>query len=217
MAVTVGWIYGIVNPITNELRYIGQTVNFNKRKSEHLYRAKTLKSSWYLYNWLNSMLSNNIKPEFIIVDEVPIESLDYWEIFYISYFKSIGCNLTNYASGGNSRGGYNHTQEFKDYLSNKYKGRKPWNIGKKLSKEHKENISKNHKSPDKNLLYKWEVARSKQKVVQYSLNNEVIKEWDSAYEASKYLNINRKSIGNVLANRAKTAGKYKWRYKKKGE
>ena len=71
------------------------------------------------------MLSDNVKPEFIIIDEIPIESLDYWEIFYISYFKSIGCNLTNYASGGNSRGGYKHTQEFKDYLSNKYRSRKP--------------------------------------------------------------------------------------------
>ena len=42
MAVTVGWVYGIVDPITSELRYIGQTINYNKRKGEHLYRAKTV-------------------------------------------------------------------------------------------------------------------------------------------------------------------------------
>ena len=210
MAVTVGWIYGIVNPITNELRYIGQTVNFNKRKSEHLYRAKTLKSSWYLYNWINSMLSDNIKPEFIIIDEVSIESLDYWEIFYISYFKSIGCNLTNYASGGNSRGGYNHTQEFKDYLSNKYKGRKPWNTGKKLSKEHKENIVKNHRKPKE--FSAWYTARSKKKVQQFTKEGVYIKTWESTYEASKVLNIGRKNIGNVLSNYSKTAGGFMWKY-----
>ena len=89
MAVTVGWVYGIVDPITSELRYVGQTINYNKRKGEHLYKAKTNRTSNHLYNWLGKLIANNVKPEFIIIDKVPIESLDYWEVFYISYFKSI--------------------------------------------------------------------------------------------------------------------------------
>lgn len=213
MAITVGWIYGILDPITNELRYVGQTINYNKRRREHLYRAKTNNKDNYLYNWLGKLLCNNIVPEFIIIDEVSIESLDYWEVFYISYFKSIGCRLTNYAVGGSSRGGFKHSKEFKQYLSNKYKGRKPWNTGKKLSKEHKRNISINNKPPNKHLLFKWETAREHKTIIQLDKLGNVLKYWDCAYYASKELKINRKSIGNVLAGRTKTAGGFKWKYK----
>lgn len=166
-----------------------------------------------MYNWLGKLIAINVKPEFIIIDKVPIESLDYWEVFYISYFESIGCNLTNYAEGGNSRGGFTHSEEFKQYLSHKYKGRKPWNNGKKLSKEHKRNISINSKPPNKNLLYKWETAREHKVIIQLDKLGNIIKHWDCAYYASKELKINRKSIGNVLAGRAKTAGGFVWRYK----
>ena len=210
MAVTVGWVYGIVDPITSELRYVGQTINYNKRKGEHLYKAKTNRTSNHLYNWLGKLIANNVKPEFIIIDKVPIESLDYWEVFYISYFKSIGCNLTNYAEGGNSRGGFTHSEEFKQYLSHRYKGRNPWNTGKKLSKEHKRNISNNHRNPTD--YSPWYTARSKRKVNQISLEGTLLKTWDSAYEASKILGIGRKNIGNVLSKYSKTAGGYKWEY-----
>jgi len=51
--------------------------------------------------------------------------LDFLEIFYISYFRSIGCDLVNLAKGGAFRGGYKHTEEHKLKMHNLFVGRKP--------------------------------------------------------------------------------------------
>ena len=52
----------------------------------------------------------------------------------------------------------------------------------------------------------------KNPVIQYSLNNKIIKEYQSPSEAIGQTNI--KGILNVLNGWAKTAGGYKWKYKK---
>jgi hypothetical protein len=49
-------------------------------------------------------------------------------------------------------------------------------------------------------------------VTQYTLNNIKIKEWESAKNAGKNLNINYKAICNNLNNRAKSAGGFIWKY-----
>jgi hypothetical protein len=92
----------------------------------------------HLYCWIKSLLLANLKPELFIIEE-KCDDLDYWEIFYISYFKSIGCNLTNYAKGGESRGGFQHTEEHKNKMSVLFKGRPPWNKGLKLTTEQLKN------------------------------------------------------------------------------
>lgn len=51
------------------------------------------------------------------------------------------------------------------------------------------------------------------KIVQYGLNNNFIKEWNSAIEVERELKILATNISNNLNNRSKTAGGFKWRYK----
>ena len=55
------------------------------------------------------------------------------------------------------------------------------------------------------------------KVMQYDKNENFIKEWESASEAGRKLNIFQQSIVACLKNRTKTAGGYIWRYKAKEE
>lgn len=52
------------------------------------------------------------------------------------------------------------------------------------------------------------------KVNQYDLNNNLIKIWDSMIEASRCLNIDRRSIFHCCKHKkwCKTAGGYKWEY-----
>jgi hypothetical protein len=52
------------------------------------------------------------------------------------------------------------------------------------------------------------------KINQLSLNNEFIKTWDNATEASKELKIKRSAIGNNLKKRSKTSGGFKWEFAK---
>lgn len=53
-------------------------------------------------------------------------------------------------------------------------------------------------------------------ILQYDKQNNFIKEWKSATEAGNELNINRAQINAVARGNtpSKTAGKYKWKYKK---
>lgn len=52
------------------------------------------------------------------------------------------------------------------------------------------------------------------KVYQYSKQGELIKEWESASQAGRELNIFQQSIVSNLKGRSKTAGGFVWKYRK---
>ncbi len=51
-------------------------------------------------------------------------------------------------------------------------------------------------------------------IIQYDLQGNFIKEWNSGKEASLYLRVNNQNICNALKDRAKSAYGYIWKYKK---
>lgn len=63
-----------------------------------------------------------------------------------------------------------------------------------------------------NRVYRLSKTLSKP-ILQYNLNFDFIKEWESAKEASKHLNIRRENIVSCLKGRRNYAGKYIWKYK----
>jgi len=91
-------IYGLFDPKTGELRYIGKSNNSIKRLASHLRDAKRRKTP--LYCWINKLLLSGREPVckvFISVKE------DVWrsaEIFAINTARSEGIRLLNVADGG---------------------------------------------------------------------------------------------------------------------
>ena len=101
----MAYIYGLIDPITNQLRYVGYTTkNVSSRQYEHWRSRKGNKS--YKNDWINSLWNNfGVKPEVITIEEIS-DSEDDWaesECFWIDYFRYIGCKLTNFAVGGKGR------------------------------------------------------------------------------------------------------------------
>src|SRR5271163_2259633 len=95
------YVYGLIDPITEELRYVGSTYRLNKRYNEHI---SQLKKNSYKNNWIKQLLSQNIKPEMFIIEECETEEEMYKaEEWHIIYFKQMECRLTNNSIGG--RGG----------------------------------------------------------------------------------------------------------------
>ncbi|MCP3660520.1 MAG: GIY-YIG nuclease family protein [Bacteroidetes bacterium] len=88
-------------------------------------------------------------------------------------------------------------------------------LGRVRSDESKEKQSKTLKgriSPNKGG--KWsEESKNKfgKSILQYDIDGNFIKEWDTITQASKALNI--KGINENLKNRSKTSGGYIWKYK----
>jgi hypothetical protein len=88
------YIYLLIDPSTNEIRYVGSTTRPDKRLGEHL----TSRDKSYRTNWIKS-LAEDI-PIFHILQIIPASFWEEAEKYWISYFKSIGCPLTNHAKGG---------------------------------------------------------------------------------------------------------------------
>ena len=153
------YIYGLVDPLTNQLRYVGKSVNPKSRLRRHI-ADRNINDS-YKDRWIRSLNEKSLKPTLLIIDVVNKNEWVYWEQFYISYFKFIGFNMVNGAIGGDeppSTKGRKHTEESKLKMSRSKKGKPiPWlNNNKSRSERHKKKLSdslKGRKSEKKGKTY----------------------------------------------------------------
>lgn len=132
-------IYCIEN-ISNNMKYIGWSINIDKRFKTHL---RMLKNNNHHNNYLQHAWNKEGKENFNfwIIEECPAEEeiLNLMEIYFISYYDSFvgdgkGYNLTR---GGDGVLGYVPSIETKNAISHS-------NLGKKVSLETRELISENH-------------------------------------------------------------------------
>lgn len=114
------FIYGLIDPRTTALKYVGKSNNPQLRfTSVHLNDVtKTPK-----VNWIKNLRKENLIPELFIIDEVNELEWQFWEQFYIAYFKSIGCKLTNCAIGGEGWHNQKHSEATKEKLRRAHLGK----------------------------------------------------------------------------------------------
>jgi hypothetical protein len=93
------YIYMLCEPIDGEPRYVGKTIYPNDRYVAHIFEAKSGKQTLKC-DWIRSLLQQNKKPVFEIIDCVKSKDWQNVEIKYIKEFKELGANLTNIAKGG---------------------------------------------------------------------------------------------------------------------
>ena len=114
--------------------------------------------------------------------------------------------------------GRKHTDESRKLISDNTKGlalkEKNHFYGKNHSEESKLKMGKNHKrlSGVDNPNYGKE-SKSRRIVLQYDINNNFIKEWAYAGEASKILEIHMQGIFSCCLGRQKTHKGFIWKYK----
>jgi len=144
-------IYGLADPRTSELKYIGRTARqLAQRLNEHICSAKKR----YHRNWLEDLKKSGLRPDIFEIEkhETHEEGL-IAEIFWIAYFKSLGCQLTNLAKGGKGSYGYRYTQEQKYKTSEILKGNQ-YTKGRKRGKEECEKISSSMKKKFQDPIFK---------------------------------------------------------------
>jgi hypothetical protein len=88
------YIYGLKDPRTKEIRYVGKSDNPEKRLQRHLKNAITPKT--HCYCWINSLLKLDLLPELVILEEVSVEEWGVKEDYWINQY----LNLTNQLDGG---------------------------------------------------------------------------------------------------------------------
>ena len=122
------YIYTLSHPITNEIRYVGKSTRIKRRQTQHQSKWICEKRPNHKNNWCLKLIKEGLKPILTIIDETE----DNWqelEKYWIKYYKDKGFNLLNHTEGGEGQS------------------------GRKLSKEHKDKISKNNKKT--NILIKY--------------------------------------------------------------
>jgi hypothetical protein len=152
----VVYIYGLYDPRTSELRYIGKTVNPEVRLEKHIQEAKGYCGhNPHKERWIRQLLSNNLKPTLITIGKCSEDNWQEVEKEYISTARKRGINLTNMADGGmgasagknNPRFGKSLSQEAKDRISQANKGKHNgekhpfYGGGDKITLEHRKNMS----------------------------------------------------------------------------
>lgn len=94
------FIYGLWDPRNYQLRYIGKSDNPQERLKWHLRDAKHLVSSTHVYNWIRSLLREDLEPCLEILEEVLINDWEQSEKAWIEQCKLFGVRLTNMTDGG---------------------------------------------------------------------------------------------------------------------
>jgi hypothetical protein len=117
-------VYGIADPVTKQLRYVGKTItSLPRRFDAHLNNARH-RAKRPSEHWMASLLKRGIRPEIFEI-EVCAPGADWEEAeqFWIAYFRSIGCRLLNLAVGGGGITGFKATPEQRKRQSESLKGR----------------------------------------------------------------------------------------------
>lgn len=230
------YIYTLSDPISFDIRYVGITNNPSNRYRQHLCTTSSKKS--HCRSWILSLKNNNLQPIMEILDVCEDFLGELMEQYWISQIKSWGFDLTNLTVGGEGIGGFKfsqeslkkrslnrvhkrpseksiqalvnynkngRTEEHRRNLSKAKKGKSSSNKGIPMSEEHKKKLSKVKMGKPATWRHR--------KVLQYSTNNVLIKEWINATVASKELNISRANIVACLKERRNKCGNYIWKYK----
>lgn len=223
----ISGIYGLLDPETGHLRYIGVSKDINKRYRQHCnlkpYGNKDSKT--HLVFWLKSL---NKYPELVILEQCPLNQIYESEIFWIAYYKSLGCKLVNHTLGGEGMLGYNHTLEARKKIGEASKiymvgkkaspetkekqklaklgtkqtketieKRKISNSGKKRSREFCINLGKRRKNSKTSEETKLKQSQSKN-YKKIKIKDQFEVIYDSINDASKILNIPRYTIQRIL-------------------
>ena len=134
-------IYGLIDPCTQQIRYVGKTVNPKNRLKSHISAAKSKRGSHLPVNrWMRKLLEQGMKPQMVILDSCSLWSWQEAEKWWIMFCRLNNIPILNITNGGESGFlGGTLSEEVRQKMSADRKGRKkPDSFPMKMSKSWKE-------------------------------------------------------------------------------
>lgn len=125
-------VYGLLDPRTQVIRYVGRSINGLKRPND------TCRRGWKLHtkcgNWLKGLKNAGIFAQIEVLEEFPCqEDVGDGERFWIASILAAGGDLLNLTDGGDGRLGYLMPEETRRKIGLKNSasllGNIPWNKG----------------------------------------------------------------------------------------
>lgn len=215
-----GFIYGLICPIENEIKYIGQSFNsVKKRLKRHI--KDSLRKKGRLTKkeaWIKSLDNKGLVDQivFVILEECEIQKLNEQEIIWIAKYGLE--NLKNISEGGSGvvlakenhpNYGKSMSEETKKKIGEANSGKNNGMYGRKNSHsiETRDKMSFSLKNSDKLKLSRQDPEyRKKISDIQScetavflvcKETNEVLGEWKNCHELSKHLSCTYANIKNA--------------------
>lgn len=105
-------IYALVDPRTDEVRYIGKSTRGLSRPKDHLKLSVLNGSKTYKNSWILHLLALGLKPKIQILEVFDSdEDLSDAECFWIAQGRGLGWRLTNLTKGGDGATGCVFSEE----------------------------------------------------------------------------------------------------------
>lgn len=207
------FIYKFIDPLTNDVRYIGKTGNLKNRFSAHLSKAKTAKTR--LARWILSLAKQNLNPIMEIVEVCTEDNWEKQEMFWINYYNNP--KLCNVHKGGKLNfDNYIARKPGKKYdisKTKKYRVRcsymnTVYQVGEyKTEQEAIKAYDNFYTDPGTWILNHPRVPNNQnhnKKVYVYSKTLEYLTSFESVSQCAKHYNIDPSSIGHCCRGRLKT-------------
>lgn len=215
-------IYKIENLINHKV-YIGQSIEIEKRWQKHL----NTKDNFVIHKALQKYGKEHFS--FQIIEECDLLDLDNKEQYWINYYNSLIPNGYNMIQGGSNGAGFAKGKKVLQYTLDGI-FIKEYNSANQASNQtgicHSDICKCCRGDTPRAGKYQWKYSgdnkeikpikiRTDFSVLQIDKNtNEIIKEFSSLKEASEQTHIAKSIICKVCNGKGKTAGGFKWKYKK---
>ena len=135
-------VYVLKDPRDHQIKYVGITTAPLKARLQGHYKTARVKD-WRVSRWIRRLWELNLEPVIEQVDECTEENWPEVEKRWITYYKNLGCELTNSVNGGRGALGQDYTEERRAKIR---EARKRQIMGP-ISEEHKEAIRKANSHP----------------------------------------------------------------------
>jgi hypothetical protein len=199
-------VYKHIRKDTGEVFYVG--IGKSERRAYIKNNARGQNKHWF------NIVRNIGYTVEIVMTDITWEQACFVEKYLINHYgrRDLGMGtLVNFTDGGDGINGHKHSIETKKKISED-------NLRPEKLKICVENMKKAHtpEAREKARLsrdYKHIGDVQKKSIIQYDIQGNIIKEWESGKDAARELNINYKGINNCLRNKSKSSAGFIWKYK----
>jgi hypothetical protein len=217
------WVYALIDPRDNQVKYIGKSINPKARLREHILKCN--KERTKKGNWVKKLLSLSLEPQMKLLKEAQHTEIPYWEEHYIKHYKFDGITLLNYDDKGIGTAKVRTKETIESMKEKTSRKVYQYDLNGNLLKEYKSlrdaeretginhgNISKccsgklKHSSA---FIFSYEPNNSieplknpnaqKKKILQIDVDGNVIAEYISIAEAAKANSVDASNVSRVCS------------------
>jgi hypothetical protein len=98
----IAYIYGLVDPRNNKIRYIGKTIDPKNRLSGHITESKDISVINYRIKWIRKLISLDIKPKIVYLKVCSILEFVKYETEYIKIYSNNRLTNSDETGQGNT-------------------------------------------------------------------------------------------------------------------